>query len=443
MSNIHSSKLAKWEPNIRDFSHHKRFEHLYGATVPIFNPSGLGRQRRAILDQGMSDECTDFQGAVRAGYRYGQDFSHKYQGAKEGEIANASIINGTQPRNALAVPNTFGALPIALEPSQVANMTPEQYLDWHQWPLSLDPSAAKFMEVAYNLVDGPYDPFDNLRTVLLQAHEEGEVVLVFSSWFEEWNHTNGVMPMPTSISEVNHAHLFIDWTLINGEPMLIDHLSQGTGFGASGFGYFNRAIVNKFVESGDMGCYIFRQHPQQLALNQAVAELDQIGLDFIQRILAAYNKNPTISASTFPPGLYNAAKKSLGKHMTLNEAVPDEVGCAEAVSAVLALIGISDGPKGIAGTAALYSWLESNPRFEKIESPEEGAIIISPTGTGNDTIPGHTGVVAAYDLAFSEDWGIMSNDSASGKFMELWSLSRWDKYYGGVGALPTYFFHLT
>lgn len=138
--------------------------------------------------------------------------------------------------------------------------------------------------------------------------------------------------------------------------------------------------------------------------------------------------------------IYAEVKLNLGLHLTLDAAVPDEVGCAEAVSKILSLAGIPVPSKGIAGTASLYEWLVTSILFERIDDPEQGAIIISPTGAGNGSVEGHTGIVGAFNLAFPNDWGICSNDSASGKFLERWSYERWESVYGGVGNLPIYFF---
>lgn len=138
--------------------------------------------------------------------------------------------------------------------------------------------------------------------------------------------------------------------------------------------------------------------------------------------------------------IYVKAKVSLNSHMTLNNAVPAEVGCAEAVSAVLSLAGVSVPAEGIAGTASLYEWLVTNPHFEKIDEFEQGAIIVSPTGFGNGTIEGHTGIVGGFGVQFPNDWGICSNDSASGKFLETWSGQRWESYYQKAGGLPIYLF---
>lgn len=138
--------------------------------------------------------------------------------------------------------------------------------------------------------------------------------------------------------------------------------------------------------------------------------------------------------------IYTQVKLNLGVHLTLNNAIPAEVGCAEAVSKILSLAGISVPSGGIAGTASLYEWLLTNPAFQKVSNAEQGAIIISPTGMGNGSIEGHTGIIGGFGIQFPNDWGICSNDSATGKFLETWNLSRWEAYYEQAGGLPIYFF---
>lgn len=138
--------------------------------------------------------------------------------------------------------------------------------------------------------------------------------------------------------------------------------------------------------------------------------------------------------------IYSQAKLHLGTHITLNNAVPAEEGCAEAASYILRAGGITVPNGGIAGTASLYEWLVANPAFQKIDEPEQGAIILSPTGMGNGSVEGHVGFFGSFGVQWPNDWGICSNDSASGKFLETWSYQRWQAYYAGVGNLPLYYF---
>ena len=138
--------------------------------------------------------------------------------------------------------------------------------------------------------------------------------------------------------------------------------------------------------------------------------------------------------------IYQVVKDNLGTHLTLNENVDPEVGCAEAVSKILQLAGISVPAHGIAGTAALLAWFHANPDFEAITEPEQGAIILSATGTGNGTVEGHTGVIAALGVMYVGDWGICSNDSNTGTLREQWCLKDWIQYYQITGGIPTHYF---
>lgn len=139
--------------------------------------------------------------------------------------------------------------------------------------------------------------------------------------------------------------------------------------------------------------------------------------------------------------MYTQAKLHLGQHLTLNEAVPAEVGCMEAISKVLALAGYSVPSGGIAGTATGLAWfLTYSGLFEEIHALEQGAILLYVTGTGNGSIEGHIFVCAAFGLQFQNDWGLMSNDSASGKFLETWSYERAKAYYEQAGGLPSRIF---
>ena len=139
--------------------------------------------------------------------------------------------------------------------------------------------------------------------------------------------------------------------------------------------------------------------------------------------------------------IYDNLLQYLETHCTLNNAIPAEVGCAEAVSFILEKSGVAGLPvTGIPGTASLYQWLSQNPHFERVYAPEPGATIISPTSYGNGTISGHTGFVGKFGKMYHGDYGIVSNDSNTGLLLELWDLTRWEKYYGQQGGLPVAFF---
>ena len=142
--------------------------------------------------------------------------------------------------------------------------------------------------------------------------------------------------------------------------------------------------------------------------------------------------------------LYNTGKISLGRRLTLDSSVPINLGCAQAVSKVLYDTKFTSIPKrGLSGTASLLKWCEENPSlFEKLDEPEKGCVIISPTGKGNGVTRGHTGILGELGKMMPDDYAIMSNNSITGKWDTQWSLTRWKDFYGVYGGLPVHYFRL-
>lgn len=141
--------------------------------------------------------------------------------------------------------------------------------------------------------------------------------------------------------------------------------------------------------------------------------------------------------------IHNLLVQYLGKHCTLNPQIPSDVGCAEAASFLLKEAGISDGSAGIAGTEALLTWVESRPDlFQEIFIPEESALLISATGTGNGSVEGHTGFFGAFNVEYTDDWGIVSNDSNTGLLREQWSFAEWTKWYTQLGGITPRIFRI-
>lgn len=138
--------------------------------------------------------------------------------------------------------------------------------------------------------------------------------------------------------------------------------------------------------------------------------------------------------------MYSLLKQKLGTHLTLNNKVPAEVGCAECASALFSLAGYKMPAAGIPGTLAMLGWAQVN--LEEIEGPEQGCFIINATTTGNGTVEGHCGFLAAFGVMYVGDWGICSNDSNTGTLREQWSLKEWLAWYETTGEMKTHYFRL-
>ena len=145
---------------------------------------------------------------------------------------------------------------------------------------------------------------------------------------------------------------------------------------------------------------------------------------------------PPVSQLNAKEAIYTVAKANLGKHLTLDNSVANEFGCAECVMKLLSLAGILGIPsKGIEGTIELLSWLLASPQFTEVNTLQPGDIIISNSqvdATGTITIHGHTGI--------GGNFGILSNDSENGLLAEKFTLQTWQRYYKYTLGLSIRFF---
>ncbi len=130
--------------------------------------------------------------------------------------------------------------------------------------------------------------------------------------------------------------------------------------------------------------------------------------------------------------LYQRALQYLGTDASPDDLANDVVGCAESVTTIL---NKYMGLKIILGTATMYTVLEHSPRFKRVAVPQRGDIILSPTGMGNGTIQGHTGIVGDNGI-------VMSNSSATGKWSANFTIATWDARYKVMGGLPVFYYTL-
>lgn len=128
--------------------------------------------------------------------------------------------------------------------------------------------------------------------------------------------------------------------------------------------------------------------------------------------------------------IYKTAKSCLGKDMGKTQ---DELACAESVNAVVKL-AVGEEVGGDLSTYRMYLALQKNKSFKRIYNPEQGAIILSPTGFGNGKLKnGHVGIV-------SIDNKIMSNKSADGLWSEHLDIETWIRKYKNYGGYPVLYY---
>lgn len=133
--------------------------------------------------------------------------------------------------------------------------------------------------------------------------------------------------------------------------------------------------------------------------------------------------------------LYKVAMSCLKTDVTPKDEYPDSVSCAITVN-VIHQKAFGDQIGGTASTYWMYNSLLNRKDFQKVDAPQRGDIIISPTGyagKGGTLTNGHVGIVG--------DGGVvLSNNSNTGLLDTYFTIEKWNSYYGIKGKFPIYYF---
>lgn len=131
--------------------------------------------------------------------------------------------------------------------------------------------------------------------------------------------------------------------------------------------------------------------------------------------------------------LYQTAKDSLGRDASPKDIAPDNLGCAETISEIIRKALPEIYCPVMTGTQELFNFLKTSPDFQQVLVPDPGSVIICVTGTGNGLVAhGHAGIIGKY--------GICSNDSRSGLFLENYTLDSWKRYFEVKGGFKSHYF---
>lgn len=170
-----------------------------------------------------------------------------------------------------------------------------------------------------------------------------------------------------------------------------------------------------------------------------LAKLQQT-LAYYKQLLALYQALAAIQTRKI--GLFQTSVNVLGTDVSPADLAPDEYGCAETMSNIIARV--VPGFPIFLSTRALCIYLKSDTRFEQIFEPETGAVLVSPTTEGNGRIPnGHTGMIGnKFIFNGKPEFEIMSNSSATGTFEKNYTTISWRARYVDIGGYPMYYFRL-
>ncbi len=152
---------------------------------------------------------------------------------------------------------------------------------------------------------------------------------------------------------------------------------------------------------------------------------------------ALLNSNDSKHIMTNREILFHAALNHCGTDASPDDDANDAYGCVDSIEEIHhKIFGEYIGAKKTLSTYWLKKYLDESPKFIRVPSPQEGSIVLSPTGYGgkNGVKNGHVGIVGAGGV-------IMSNDSRTGLWDENYTVDSWHRYYATKGGYPVYFYN--
>lgn len=193
-------KPWKHDPRSRRFSHHKFF-----GTTPLSKlPFKLDRDPGPVFDQQMTLRCTGYGNAAQAYFIHGFQGHPDWQAAKVGQKQGRSVDEyGGDPNACMKSMRDDGFLPATASPLRLETHGPNG-TSWRSFQPHLDDIARKHdTAVGFFKVDGPYDTFNNIKSVLFKAFDpvtkRGQAVDVFGRWMHPWTDAPGgvIDPKPS------------------------------------------------------------------------------------------------------------------------------------------------------------------------------------------------------------------------------------------------------
>ncbi|MFN3658162.1 MAG: hypothetical protein ACK4UO_12975 [Pseudolabrys sp.] len=454
--------LQPLTPDKRDkrYFFHRNFGAAKLSGLPDYFSCDAGLTMPNQHEDNAPTECTAYTvadlGTDQDGVLYSPDYTFaqtlRLQGAKPNQ-------QGADLRMGLKSAIAFGLLRKESAPFTAKEKGQEFIANWLVWPRALELEAIKNAKAAYyGCTTGPYDAFGNICSALWINRDKKMGAAIGTPWLPEWSRVgpDGIIPPGAEISKHRaeslpwHAWKIAGWATFNGEPYLIGKTWQGPNVGDHGFLYFDRDTINRVLAVEGTGAFTISEYgnrlvfllgtmlesfPWLLRLLPSLVAILTTQQDNSVTVPPAPEPQPEPAQETQSERILATAELHIGKDASPNDLAPDELGCAETLSNILHE-ALPDFPANILSTAILYQTLRVHPNFKRVDNPEAGDIVISPTGyqpTSSTVTNGHCGVVARENR-------ILSNDSKTGKFLDNYSIEAWAKYYGLKGGYPVYFF---
>lgn len=231
----------------------------------------------------------------------GVRYSVEFQYAKSLQLLNLPPNTaGIDLKTAMSVAVAIGQLPFSADLLSWRKDGQEKSFNWQNWPDYLDKQASFYKKAAYFFLEGPYDHFDNIRSVMHQTRDQKRSVLIGTPWYAEYEGVESSGIPVSGRQQISwHATAIKGWKVINGETYLMCKSWQGPNFGDHGWIYFSRAEINMLMGTpGSIGGMIAKTANEIKTLQ--IGTLEQM-LGLCQLVIT---KMSLLAALLFPPKNY-------------------------------------------------------------------------------------------------------------------------------------------
>lgn len=262
----------------RDFSHSK----VFGSPLLSQLPSGdfLVNTPLEIKDQDInypSDFCAAYAASEVSEDQEGVTFVPEFTFAMAKKLMYEAEADGVTPEDVIRefgmdlrmiclAGCKVGFLERMYDPFHCSTMerpSREELADWRNWPADLGQLSWERAKSSFFAVDGPYDRFDNYRSVMWQNRAESRSIITGCMWRHSWmTAERGIIPEEYEDGGVAHAFKIFGWKNIDGKMYLMAQLSSGQNVGDCGVFYFPRSVVNKEFVFGE---FTFKDMPKSKA----------------------------------------------------------------------------------------------------------------------------------------------------------------------------------
>ena len=201
----------------------------------------------------------------------GDYFDPLYQMSKIKQVRGEYTGYGANLRDACQALTKYGSLPKKQSPFTYKEGKPSDQVrdflaNWLNWPTKLDTIASKWRLGSFFTVDGPYDPFDNVRSLLWANYgQKLPIGVLFGlNWRPEWTLNPFIEGNYGDSAGGPHCVWLRGVKTKNGVPYIVIQQSWDDTVGDKGLFYISREAFNKEFLA-NYGAFTFKKLSKNLA----------------------------------------------------------------------------------------------------------------------------------------------------------------------------------